>query len=854
MTILNVLLEITVYSAILFAVTLLFKKLFKGKLSPALHLAVWMLLIMRLMLPVTFDASVHFFTLPGETIQLDNRADEAAQTETTQSLQPRPEVNSQPTTALPKPYAAQAASRETMPAPANSAAPLKIDWAAALIGGWIAGMVVCAGMAVCGYSRIRRKLRRDAMQPPEALEALFDECRSELKVSGCVRLSVQRFTQSPALLFPSMVLVPVSMLEMAHENVKLALMHELTHFKRKDQLFAMLLLALRIVYWFNPVVHLAERIIRDDIETACDSSVTRRLSPVEKGVYARSLIAMYNSVPETQMVLGMALGGTRKGAEKRIRGIYMKQKSQWHVKLTALLLAGVMIVCCFTTACQPTPDKPVIVNKVEDIPKEAILETVAPLPVEKNTVEPVVYSANEHWTESVKKNDVFSIEVDADILMPEAAAYPVERLERVVLTQEKVNDLIAFFTEPGTKFYSGEYVRLKSEYEEELINLKKSLQDVLNGGDGETPESIRGYIKEVESKLAKAPETHTYTYVEPIFTYETDYETGEPRRDYGEDTINVSIELPDGSRYGSVYATRYGKGKINRSSFAYSRYSGGCDMESYFTWYDEELKREMENRPPGADKDGGLWDKDMARQREFVDAGLESMKKNNIDLRVAADKAVGLLEELGIEGMQLKSYEKAMFSRERGNEDNTIPGCYVEFVRECGGIPSLAQRGGGFSQEQDYSELYCAPFDLEGVTVLISEEGVESFSWSSMAQVVERVAEDTTLMPIDDMKQRILDHIYFMSGAWPDQKKRVNIKEMRLVTTYINAKDDPERVLIVPAWHIKAQEEMMYDQSDKWSRGNEEEFMINAIDGTGILMPGILEMLQNREERLSNNE
>ncbi len=517
------------------------------------------------------------------------------------------------------------------------------------------------------------------------------------------------------------------------------------------------------------------------------------------------------------------------------------------------ILSALILLIITTSACQPTPEEPPVIPRTEDIPKEAILETATPPPEVKKAVEPADYSVSEHWTQMVEENDFISIEVDADILMPETAAYPVERLERVVLTQERVNELVAYFTEPGTKFYTGEYVKLKSEYEEELINLKQNLQNVLNGGDGETPESIRSYIKEVENKLAEAPESHTYTYVEPVFTYRTDYETGEPREEYGENTIFVSIESPDGSRYGSVSASRYEKGKNTSSSFSYSGFSGGSNIESYFIWYDEELRREMENRPPGADKDGGLWDKDMARQREFVDAGLKSMQENNMDLRAAADRAIKLLEELGIEGMQLKSYEKAMFSRERDEqEDYKIPGCYVEFVRECGAIPSLSQRGGSFSPKQDYSELYCAPFNLESLSLIISEEGVEYFSWRGMAQVVERVAENTTLMPLDEIKQRILDHVYFLNAAWLDGErdtKRVKIEEMRLVTTYINAKDDPERVLIVPAWHIMAQEEYLFDQTDTWMQGNKDEFMINALDGSGILMPGMLEHMQDEQRR-----
>jgi hypothetical protein len=372
----------------------------------------------------------------------------------------------------------------------------------------------------------------------------------------------------------------------------------------------------------------------------------------------------------------------------------------------------------------------------------------------------------------------------------------------------------------------------------------------LDGGDGETPESIRGYIKEVEGKLAQAPESHTYTYVEPVFSYEADYETGEPRMEYGENTVSVSIELPDGGRYGFVSASRYEKGKNTSSSFSYTRFSGGWNLESYFTWYDEELRQEMESSRY-VETDDDEWKKDMTRQREFVDAGLKSMQENNMDLRAAADRAVNLLEDLGIEGMQLKSYEKAMFSREPSQQEHyTIPACYVEFVRECGGIPSLSQSGGSFSPEQDYSEVYCAPFGLERVVMLISEEGVESFSWRNMARVVERVAEDTKLMTMDEMKPRILDHIYFMNAAWLDGQygeKRVKIEEMRLVTTYINAKDDPERVLIVPAWHITAQEEYLFDETDDWTLGNKEEFMINALDGSGILMPGILERMQDRE-------
>jgi beta-lactamase regulating signal transducer with metallopeptidase domain len=97
--------------------------------------------------------------------------------------------------------------------------------------------------------------------------------------------------------------------------------------------------------------------------SACDSMVVGHLSLEEKRYYAHTLLSMYKKASAPQMVPGMALGGTRRNAEQRIRGIYMKRKSKFNIKMIAVLLAGVIGVCCFTTACQPTPESEIVVNK-----------------------------------------------------------------------------------------------------------------------------------------------------------------------------------------------------------------------------------------------------------------------------------------------------------------------------------------------------------------------------------------------------------------------------------------------------------------------------------------------------------
>ena len=51
------------------------------------------------------------------------------------------------------------------------------------------------------------------------------------------------------------------------------LLHELQHYRYKDNISNYLLLLTGIFYWFNPLVWLAARAMKNDREIACDSAV-----------------------------------------------------------------------------------------------------------------------------------------------------------------------------------------------------------------------------------------------------------------------------------------------------------------------------------------------------------------------------------------------------------------------------------------------------------------------------------------------------------------------------------------------------------------------------------------------------
>ncbi len=51
------------------------------------------------------------------------------------------------------------------------------------------------------------------------------------------------------------------------------LKHELMHFKNKDILIKFLVLSVRIIYWFNPLVYVMSNKVNLDCELCCDESV-----------------------------------------------------------------------------------------------------------------------------------------------------------------------------------------------------------------------------------------------------------------------------------------------------------------------------------------------------------------------------------------------------------------------------------------------------------------------------------------------------------------------------------------------------------------------------------------------------
>lgn len=82
----------------------------------------------------------------------------------------------------------------------------------------------------------------------------------------------------------------------AGDALRFSLLHELTHFRRRDIFRKTLALWVRALHWFNPLVWLTARAMDRDIELSCDESALKHLPPAEHAAYGRTILSAVSAL------------------------------------------------------------------------------------------------------------------------------------------------------------------------------------------------------------------------------------------------------------------------------------------------------------------------------------------------------------------------------------------------------------------------------------------------------------------------------------------------------------------------------------------------------------------------------
>ena len=152
---------------------------------------------------------------------------------------------------------------------------------------WIAGMIISFLFYLVNFIIFKIKIKEHL---EKMNSKLFEQIKSELNIKRKVNLCKCSLINSPLFVgFVSpIILMPYT--NYADEELKLIYKHELTHFKRMDVWYKLILVIASVVHWFNPLVYLMRRYASKDIEYTCDDIVTKDLSLEQRKEYSRVIL------------------------------------------------------------------------------------------------------------------------------------------------------------------------------------------------------------------------------------------------------------------------------------------------------------------------------------------------------------------------------------------------------------------------------------------------------------------------------------------------------------------------------------------------------------------------------------
>ena len=199
---------------------------------------------------------------------------------------------------------------------------------------WLIGAVVL-GIRLAVGMRTLRRFRGDA-RPWRGGAAAVQQLLQR-RLARRVEIVLHPDLAAPVTygLFRPVVALPVGAPEWPDTDLRRALIHELEHVRRADWATQLLSRVVCAVYWFHPLVWIAARRVRLELEQACDDAVVRR---DEGAAYAQQLVGLARqlSLHPAPEPLGMA--GCR-SLSQRVVAVLDGSRRRGTVSFTAAALA-----------------------------------------------------------------------------------------------------------------------------------------------------------------------------------------------------------------------------------------------------------------------------------------------------------------------------------------------------------------------------------------------------------------------------------------------------------------------------------------------------------------------------------
>nr|WP_212760584.1 M56 family metallopeptidase [Bacillus thuringiensis] len=344
--------ETSIMASILVGLILCIKVLFKNKLTPRWQYMLWIILIIRLVLPWSPDSSYSIYSVltyksDDAFISSQNPVASFVSKERMQELK-----GIDDTKVLPKEDTYTSSSTQADQANKTQTHNNKkqdnetISFYTVCICIWLTGVILLSVATFVMNRRVLLYIKKQPVITDEKIVQIFEKCKQSMSVQRNIPLLVSGKVSSPTVLGfikPKLLLSTVHMKILDEQQLRYIFHHELAHIKRRDVGVNWLMHGLLILNWFNPILWYAYSCMREDQELACDALALTYIDSEEQIAYGHTIISLLEHYSSYYQVPSMANFSKNKRMLKR-RILMIKKFKKNSYRWSALGAVAVIAV------------------------------------------------------------------------------------------------------------------------------------------------------------------------------------------------------------------------------------------------------------------------------------------------------------------------------------------------------------------------------------------------------------------------------------------------------------------------------------------------------------------------------
>lgn len=339
----DIVLQASFYGTIVGVFILVTKKVLRKKLNGRFHYLIWMLLIIKLIVPVGPESNISIFNkIPAYNVYKYNAEntneyyEQAGNKENTGIQESENNI-------------VTGSYNNNIDISGNIESSIK-DYLPFI---WIIGTINIIAVMLFSQIFLCKKIRLNNRDNENSIEENLDRCKNKMAINRDIKVVVNDFVNTPSLfgVIKPKILIPSSMINLSDKELEYIFLHELAHYKRKDILFNYILLILQAIHWFNPAIWYLFKRIREDMELGTDEIVLKNLDDKEHKEYGKAILTVLEKIKSSKFTPGvLGIIEDKKTVKNRIEMIKnMKLNKNKKLVFTifgmiAIILLGVILL------------------------------------------------------------------------------------------------------------------------------------------------------------------------------------------------------------------------------------------------------------------------------------------------------------------------------------------------------------------------------------------------------------------------------------------------------------------------------------------------------------------------------